>query len=426
MAAIKVKTNLVSKNILDYSNEKRDEAKNKVQEILRKQVNFNEWLGWVDYHKTKMAADYSDLQKFKSNLSVFYDCVVVVGIGGSYLGTRCLDEVCHSSAVETLPVVYAGHHLCAQSHLELLETLKDKQPLVVVISKSGTTTEPGVAFRILRSYLDQKYGDLANQRIIAVTDENEGALIGQAREENWKSFVIPSNIGGRYSVFTPVGMVPLSLAGYDLDEFKKGVLDFYQNFDQQFMDEVVRYATIRYAAYQQGKKIEILSVSTPKAAYLAEWWKQLFGESEGKEGKGLFPASVTTTTDLHSMGQYLQQGPRHILETFLTFSQCSGSSLKVPNIKDSKDNLDYLVEHEMEYINKVATQATMEAHSKGEVECIEVSVSDRNPYTTAQLLCFFKVSCALSAYLINVNPFDQPGVEDYKVQMFKMLKKPGY
>lgn len=403
----------------------------------------SEWTGWFDWPRERGQTLKKAILRYKDDLDVYYDLVLVIGIGGSYLGTRAVvDTLSHTYAgmgsreLSPAPlVVYAGHEISEASLIEVLDLLEDKQPLVNVISKSGTTTEPGVAFRIVRSYMEKRFGKAeAAKRIIATTDPDKGALRRLAKEAGYQIFDVPSDVGGRYSVLTAVGLVPLALAGFDIEALLNGADDeFTQMREKTALDHpVLHYAASRNAAYQAGKRIEILAYAEPRMHSLVEWWKQLFGESEGKDGKGLFPAGMAYTTDLHSLGQYAQDGVRNLLETFVVTDEAPYSKsskierrLRVPAAGDV-DELGYLEGRFVGEINQKAMLATMVAHHDGGVPCLELGVNQLNERTVGSLFAFFETACAISGALLGVNPFDQPGVEAYKKNLFGLLGKPGF
>ncbi len=399
------------------------------------------WTGWFDFPRRQGHELVGQIRSYQDRIKFEYDLVVVVGIGGSYLGTRAvadaLGEPIENALLpnrlggknKRLPIVYLGQHLSESSTAETLEIIQHRKPLVNVISKSGTTTEPSVAFRIIREALEKRFGTHeANQRIIATTDPKAGALLELAKAHQYKTFVVPEDMGGRYSVLSAVGLLPLALAQYDIDRLMQGASTLFEEVIQHPGEHpATGYAAARSALYESGKKIEILSFNQPKLHFLGEWWKQLFGESEGKDHKGLFPASLTFTTDLHSLGQYAQQGERHLIETFLNFrTDSSTQSLRVPASDQSQDGLAYLQGTAIEVINDAAMQATLLAHSDGGVDCMSLNLGLLDAFNLGYLLAFFETSCALSGTMIGVNPFDQPGVEDYKRNLFALLGKPGY
>ena len=359
------------------------------------------------------------------------DLVTVIGIGGSYLGARCAIEALSHSFVrkEGVPqVVFAGNNLSEDYLAELMDLAQTRNTACVVISKSGTTPEPAVAFRIVKAYLEGRYGrSEAASRIVAVTDAAKGALKTLATSEGYKTFVVPDNVGGRYSVLTPVGLLPIVLAGIDVREMLRGAADERKSLlVRDAGNEAVKYAAMRNLLYSKlGKKVEILVSFNPKFVYLAEWWKQLYGESEGKDGKGIFPASVNFTTDLHSMGQFIQEGDRVMFETVIDIKKAS-REVVIGTDADNLDGLNYLAGQRVEHCNAMALLGTKLAHIDGGVPQIGIDVEKIDAYNLGAIFYFFEFACGVSAYLLGINPFNQPGVEAYKKNMFALLRKPGY
>lgn len=358
--------------------------------------------------------------------------IVVIGIGGSYLGAKAAIEALshsfHQMGLSRGPkIVFAGHNLSEEYIAELMDVVSVKNVACVVTSKSGTTTEPAVAFRLIKDYIETTYGIKgARKRIIAVTDKERGALRLLSNQEGYKTFVIDESVGGRFSVLTAVGLLPIALAGFDISEMVRGAVDMQRICSEPTKDNpAVRYAAMRNALYDSGKKIELLVGFHPKLHYISEWWKQLFGESEGKDGKGIFPASVNFTTDLHSLGQYIQDGERILFETFIDVRTIR-RRVEISHDKQNLDGLNYLAGRNVEFCNKMAQQGTMLAHNDGGVPTMEISIEMIDEYNLGQLFYFFEKACGISAYMLGVNPFDQPGVEDYKKNMFALLGKPGY
>lgn len=393
----------------------------------------NDFLGWkalpVSTPESLFLECDQVVEKWK-NLGV--EVVVAIGIGGSYLGAKATIEALSHNFESAMPskgarVVFAGHNLSEDYHAELLEYLEGKSVAAVVISKSGTTTEPALAFRIIKSYIESKYGkEGARERIVAVTDAARGALKTMSNDEGYKTFVIPDDVGGRFSVLTPVGLIPIALAGYDIRALVKGAADMAAKCYQRNHDNIaVRYAAIRNEFYDQGKSIELLVNYNPKLHSISEWWKQLYGESEGKDGKGIFPASATFTTDLHSLGQYVQDGQRILFETMFSVEK-TNKSLVIGEDAQNLDGLNYLAGKHLEYCNQMAEAGSRLSHMDGGVPCISLSMERINEYNLGELFYFFEVGCGVSAYMLGVNPFDQPGVEGYKKNMFALLGKPGY
>lgn len=383
----------------------------------------NDFLGWLNLpEEARNQAD--EINQAAINFRKGKDCIVVIGIGGSYLGAKAALEALNPFfGIEKKgpEICFAGHHLSEDYLFELLEYLKTKNWGIVVISKSGKTTEPAIAFRLLNTALNEKYGpEGAAKRVIAITDSSKGALRTVADQENYQSFVIPDNIGGRYSVLTPVGLLPIALAGYDIMEMIRGAMEFKENESQSLL-----YAAARNALLAKGKNIEILANFNPRLHFVSEWWKQLFGESEGKDHKGIFPASVDFTTDLHSMGQYIQDGPRNLFETFITI-ETERNNVRVPEDKDDLDQLNYISGKRIGEINRQAALGTMLAHIEGGVPVIQVKLKKLGEKELGALFYFFELACGISGYMLGVNPFDQPGVEAYKNNMFALLGKPGF
>ena len=361
------------------------------------------------------------------------DLVVVIGIGGSYLGARCAIEALSHNFAKQLAVkkdapevVFAGNNLSEEYLAELMDLVAERNTATVVISKSGTTTEPAVAFRVVKEYIEKTYTD-ASERIVAITDAKKGALKTLSNQEGYKTFVVPDNVGGRYSVLTPVGLLPIVLAGFDVREMLAGAREMEKACSEKTEDNpAIQYAAMRNLLYKEmGKKIEILVAYNPKLQYLGEWWKQLFGESEGKELKGIYPASVNFTTDLHSMGQFIQEGERIMFETVVSVEK-SNRSVVIGSDPQNLDQLNYLAGKHVEHCNAMAQLGTKLAHIDGGVPQLEVSIEKLDAYNLGGLFQFFEYACGISAYVLGINPFNQPGVEAYKKNMFALLEKPGY
>ncbi len=393
----------------------------------------SDFLGWMDLPSTVSEDILNSIDEVINRWKGKADVVVVIGIGGSYLGARaaldCLSHSFEQSLGDSIKpqIVFAGQNLSEDYLSELLDLLNKKSYACVVISKSGTTTEPAVAFRLIKQHLEKKYGnDEARNRIVAITDKSKGALKSLSLQEGYSSFVIPDDIGGRYSVLTPVGLLPVALGGFNIRQIIQGALTMEKICLSKSKDNpAIIYAAIRNALYQKGKKIEILVNYNPKLQYFAEWWKQLFGESEGKEGKGLFPASVNFTSDLHSMGQYIQEGERTIFETVLSVAN-TNRSLNIADDPHNLDGLNFLSGMPIDNCNKMAELGTKIAHVDGGVPNIQIEIQYLNEFNLGALFYFFEFACGVSAYMIDINPFDQPGVEDYKTNMFALLGKPGF
>ncbi|MGQ1945697.1 glucose-6-phosphate isomerase [Geofilum sp. OHC36d9] len=395
----------------------------------------NDFLGWLDLPSSIAADHLTAIKETAARLSAQSEIVVVTGIGGSYLGARAVIDALSDSfdllrTNRKAPVVvYAGQNIGEDYTYELLDLLKDKDFSVVVISKSGTTTEPALAFRLLKGLLEKKYAtDEVKNRIVAVTDKSKGALRTLADREGYQTYVIPDDVGGRYSVLTPVGLLPIAIAGVDIEQLVQGARDMEAATAPNVAFEEnpsAVYAAVRNLLYQQGKKTEIVVNFNPKLHFLSEWWKQLFGESEGKDNKGIFPAAVDFTTDLHSMGQWIQQGERNIFETVISIENVD-KKVEVPTDKDDMDKLNFLAGKRVDEVNKMAELGTLMAHVDGGVPNIRISVPQLNAYYLGQLIYFFEKACGISGYVLGVNPFDQPGVEAYKKNMFALLGKPGF
>jgi glucose-6-phosphate isomerase len=391
----------------------------------------NDFLGWLHLPSSISDSAIADIQQTAGSFRTKCEVVVVIGIGGSYLGTKAVVEAL-SGAFDSLSgkrplVVYAGHNIGEDYLHELSTFLAGKSFGIINISKSGTTTEPALAFRILKKQLEEAVGkEEAKTRIAAVTDAARGALRTLAGREGYKTFVIPDNVGGRFSVLTPVGLLPIAVAGIDIQELIAGAIFMEQatGTDVAFeLNPAAIYAAVRNLLYRQGKKTEILANFNPKLHYVSEWWKQLFGESEGKELKGIFPASVDFTTDLHSLGQWIQEGERTIFETVISIAQPK-YHVEVPKDAEDLDGLNYLAGKRVDYVNKMAELGTQTAHVDGGVPNIRIELPELNGFYMGALLYFFEIACGISGYMLGVNPFDQPGVEAYKKNMFALLKKP--
>ncbi len=395
----------------------------------------NDFLGWLHLPSSITEEHLIDIERTAKSLGEKAEVVVVAGIGGSYLGARAVIEALGGSFEWLKPkpgfptIIFAGQNLVEDYLAELIGLLNNKTYGIVVISKSGTTTEPALAFRLLRDHLERKVGkERARELIVAITDKEKGALKKVATDEGYKTYVIPDDIGGRYSVLTPVGLVPIAIAGYSVRELVKGAADMEKNTaeDIPFAENPgALYAAVRNALYRKDKKIEILANFHDKLVWFSEWWKQLFGESEGKENKGIYPASVHFTADLHSMGQYIQEGERHIFETVISVKQ-PGHHLVVPSDREDLDQLNYLAGKRVDEVNKMAELGTMLAHVDGGVPNIKIEIEKINEYNIGQLIYFFEKACGISGYMLGVNPFNQPGVEAYKKNMFALLEKPGF
>ncbi len=393
----------------------------------------NDFVGWVNLPRDYDKEEYARIQAAAKKIQSDSKALVVIGIGGSYLGARAAIELLYSNNYNLIQkdspnIYFIGNGLSGDAMQEVVDLIGDADFSVNVISKSGTTTEPAVAFRFFKALLEKKYGrEGAAKRIYATTDKARGALKSLAAAEGYDSYVVPDDVGGRYSVLTAVGLLPIAVAGVDLDELMKGAASMMETCRAAGLDAnpAWQYAAARSDLYAQGKKIEILAGYEPRFRFFAEWWKQLYGESEGKEGKGLFPASVEFTADLHSMGQYIQQGERTMFETVVRFGP-SKHKLCVPSDEKDGDGLNFLAGKDMDYIAAQAMDGTLLAHVEGGVPNLIVRAGEINAFTLGELIYFFEYACGLSGYLLGVNPFDQPGVEAYKKNMFALLGKPGY
>jgi len=411
------------------------EVREQHEKLFTKEGEGRDFLGWLNLPSSIAKEEISDIENTANELAGKVDYVVVIGIGGSYLGAKAIIEALSNSFDQNIKagthpaVLFAGQNIVEDYLAELVDFLNGKTFGLVVISKSGTTTEPAIAFRILRELLEDTVGpEKAKELIIAITDKEKGALRTLANNEGYKSFVIPDDVGGRFSVLTPVGLVPIALAGFSVRDFIKGAADMEKRTSPEtdFKDNpAALYAATRNALYRNGKKIEILVNYHNKLVYFSEWWKQLYGESEGKDSKGIYPASVYFTADLHSMGQYIQEGERILFETVIWVSN-AGSHLVIPKDKDNLDQLNYLAGKRIHDVNEMAELGTRFAHVDGGVPNIRIEIEKIDPYNLGQLVYFFEKACGISGYMLGVNPFNQPGVEAYKKNMFALLEKPGY
>lgn len=426
-------TSFLGEHEIKYMQEAVDMAHKKLHEGTGAGSDF---LGWVDlpvnYDKEEFARIKSAAEKIKSDS----DVLIVIGIGGSYLGARAAIEMLNSNFYNALDnnsrktpkIFYVGNNISSTYMHDLLQAIEGKDISLNIISKSGTTTEPAIAFRILKDYVEKKYGkEEAKKRIYATTDAAKGALKGLAVQEGYEQFVVPDNVGGRFSVLTAVGLLPIAAAGIDIDEMMKGASDAREEYlnPNVLENDCYKYAAARNALYNKGKGIEILVNYEPNLQYFGEWWKQLYGESEGKDGKGLFPSSVNFSTDLHSMGQYIQEGRRDIFETIINV-QKPKYEVAIEATEDNADGLNFLAGKTMDFVNKKAFEGTLLAHNDGGVPNLIVNIPELTPYYFGKMVYFFEKACGISGYLLGVNPFDQPGVEAYKKNMFALLGKPGF
>lgn len=426
---------------LDYSGIEEKELmkyKKQVQEIhndLHTNPNSNEdFKGWLELPINYDEEEFQRIKKAAKRINKNSDVLVVIGIGGSYLGARAVIETLTSTFYNLLPkeqrkhpqILFAGNNMSPNYLNDLVECIGERDLSINVISKSGTTTEPAIAFRFFREFMESKYGiDEARKRIYITTDRNKGALKKLAEDEEYETFVIPDNIGGRFSVLTAVGLLPIATAGINIDKLMLGA----RCAEISYLDENLKYndcykyAVARNILYKKGKTNEILVNYEPKMAYFAEWWKQLFGESEGKDKKGIYPCSATFTTDLHSLGQFIQQGTRNLFETVISIEEPK-TDIKLKKDADNVDELNYLAGKTMDYVNKKAMEGTIQAHIFGDTPNIIISLKKINEEVIGELIYFFELACAVSANILKVNPFNQPGVETYKNNMFKLLEKP--
>lgn len=434
MIDIKVETNHVKSFVVENQ---LDAYKKKVATTFKTIYSHNgagsDFLGWVNLPSSITADFIKDVKTKAEELRKKSDVFVVVGIGGSYLGARAVIEALSNHFAQMVDtgnpkIIYAGHNMSEDYMSDLIKLLDNKEYSMTVISKSGTTTEPAVAFRILKNHLEKKYGkEEARKRIVAITDKAKGALKVLSDSEGYKTYVVPDDVGGRYSVLTPVGLLPIAVAGIDIEELVAGArqMERYCVDNQNEDNEAARYAVARQALYHAGKTNEIMVSYEPRLCYFSEWWKQLYGESEGKDGKGIFPASVTFTTDLHSMGQYIQEGLRNLMETVISVENPE-NEFRIPTDDANLDQMNYIAGRRLNEVNQTAEKATILAHVDGGVPNIRVAVPALNANVLGQLVYFFEMGCALSGYMLEVNPFNQPGVEAYKKNMFALLGKPGY
>lgn len=396
--------------------------------LLSKKGLGNDFLGWLDL---PYLYDKEELLRIKKCARKIHDdshCLVVVGIGGSYLGARSAIEMLKGYFKRCdVEILYAGNHMSSTYLKEMLDYLEDRDFSINVISKSGTTTEPAIAFRALKDLLEAKYGkNMAKKRIYATTDKNKGALHDMALEEGYEMFVVPDDVGGRFSVLTAVGLLPIACAGIDVDKIMQGAQDAYKFVRELSVDNpAIKYAAIRNYLYNKGYSVELLINYEPCLNYFSEWWKQLFGESEGKDHKGIYPSSVSFSTDLHSLGQMIQDGRRIFFETVLKVCNPE-SDLNILSDDKNLDGLNYLTSHTVDYVNQTALEATRIAHTTGKVPNMLIEIPHLDAYTYGYLAYFFEFVCGISAYMLGVNPFNQPGVEAYKKNMFALLDKPGY
>lgn len=405
----------------------KEDALKAFETLKKKDGPGNDFLGWYDYPVNYDKEEFARIKAAAQTIQRTSEVLVVIGIGGSYLGTRAVIEALTPYFEKNgLEIIFAGNSISSTYLTQLRDYLWDKDFSVNVVSKSGTTTEPAIAFRFLYSLLKKKYfKDELKEHVFFTTDKEKGALRQVGLENDFEMFVVPTDMGGRFSVFSAVGLLPICAMGFDIDELLRGAKDSYNHFKSIENNEALEYALTRNALLRKNYDIEIMESFEPCLSYISEWWKQLFGESEGKEGKGIYPASVIFTTDLHSLGQYIQDGRRNLFETCINVVNPT-SDIDIPFDKDNLDNLNYIAGKSIDYVNKAAMNATKEAHVSGGVPQIRINVDELDEYNIGYLLYFFMVSCGISAYMLNVNPFNQEGVEAYKRNMFIALGKPGY
>ena len=417
----------VSAGELSNGEQKAIEA---LSQLKHKTGEGSEFTGWMNLPSNTNSQFLDSLVECAEMQRRISSVLVVIGIGGSYLGARAVIEALSASFTNSKKhtVVYAGHHLSEEYHVELMSYLDQLDYSMAIISKSGTTTEPAIAFRLIKKHMEAKYGiKEARKRIIAITDKEKGSLKELSLQEGYTTFTIEEDIGGRYSVLSPVGLFPIAFAGFSIHDLIHGSLEaekYALENDQQETNPALKYALIRNILFQKNYSIELLSTFNPQLYYFTEWWKQLFGESEGKDGKGIFPAACVFSTDLHSLGQYIQDGQRILFETVISVESVH-KKLKVPGTKDNVDGLNYLAGRRLHEINLIAEQASILAHYSGKVPVIIIRVPGLNERIIGQLIYFFELACGISGYILGVNPFDQPGVENYKKNMFRLLGKPG-
>ncbi|KQU57978.1 glucose-6-phosphate isomerase [Rossellomorea marisflavi] len=396
----------------------------------------SDFLGWIDLPVDYDKEEFARIQKASEKINKDSDILLVIGIGGSYLGARAAIEMLNHSFFNTVSkekrsapqVLFLGQNISSTYMKDLMDLLEDKDFSINVISKSGTTTEPAIAFRIFRKMLEEKYGvEEARKRIYATTDKAKGALKTLANDEGYETFVVPDDVGGRYSVLTAVGLLPIAVSGVDIEAMMDGAAKAREDFGQSELSEnpAYQYAAVRNVLYNKGKTIEMLINYEPGLQYFAEWWKQLFGESEGKDQKGIYPSSANFSTDLHSLGQYVQEGRRDIFETVVKVQEAR-HELVIEEADSDLDGLNYLAGQTIDFVNNKAFEGTLLAHTDGGVPNLIVEIPAMDAYTFGYLVYFFEKACAVSGYLLGVNPFDQPGVEAYKVNMFALLGKPGF
>ena len=419
---------LINNDVINKYEDMVKDIHNKLHDNCNSQDDFMGWLDLpINYDKDELEKIKKCAEKVKNNSKY----LLVIGIGGSYLGARAVIEALTSTFYnlrENSPIIlYVGNNLSTSYINDIIKIIGNDDFSINVISKSGTTTEPAIAFRIFKKILENKYGNNASERIFVTTDEEKGALHTIAKENNYQTFKIPNNIGGRYSVLTAVGLFPIAVANINVDKLLNGAIKAYNKYNNSNLNEndCYKYAVIRNILYHKDKNIEIFASYEPRLHYFIEWLKQLFGESEGKDGKGIFPVGVEFTTDLHSLGQYIQDGRRNLFETVLNIENIN-ENITMTKEDNNLDNLNYLEGLTLDYINHKAMEGTIDAHVSNDVPNILINVEKLDEETIGELIYFFELACAMSGFILNVNPFNQPGVEKYKQNMFKLLNKPGY
>ncbi len=402
--------------------------------VINRNGKGSEMLGWKNLPSAMTIEQMREINRCAEELTAQCDVVVVIGIGGSYIGSRAVIDIMQNSFAhlidsDTPHIIFAGQNISGDYAYDLKKLLEDKEIGVIVISKSGTTLEPALAFRYIRSIMEEKYGRVgAAKRIVAITDAKSGALRTLANDEGYETFIIPDDVGGRFSVLTPVGLLPMAVAGIDIEAIMSGAYDIERAMEEDFELEgnsVIEYAAIRTLLYEKGKSVELLATFEPKFWALCEWWKQLYGESEGKDGKGLYPSSTIYSTDLHSLGQYMQDGERVMFETFLNI-RSSRNDVTVKRDKEDLDGLNYISGLTVEEVNKIAQSGVVVAHTDGGVPNMTLTIEAMDAESVGMLLYFFEYACAISAYMLDVNPFNQEGVEEYKRNMFALLGNDKY
>lgn len=425
-------TKIDTKEIMKYK-EKVQEIHQELQEDKNKEEEF---LGWLELPTKYNKKEFEKIKKCAKKIRENSEILIVIGIGGSYLGARAVIESLTHTFYNLLPkeerkspqILYVGNNISGKYLEELVELIGNRDLSVNVISKSGTTTEPAIAFRFFREFMENKYGiKEARKRIYVTTDKEKGALKALADKEGYETFIIPNNVGGRYSVLTPVGLLPIATAGIDIEKLMSGARFAEEKYNDENLkyNDCYKYAVARNLLYKNDKNIEILVSYKPNLHYFIEWWKQLFGESEGKDGKGIYPSGAEFTTDLHSLGQYIQEGRKNLFETVINVEK-EESNIKINVDEDNLDEINYLADKTMDYVNKKAMEGTINAHVEGNVPNIVINMEKIDEETIGHLIYFFELACAMSGRILGVNPFNQPGVEKYKTNMFKLLGKPGY